>query len=103
LMFPSRVKLLERIARILLGEPAAVVPVGRMTRLEEVEYREKLRAAERRGDADFLRREIDQNQLTEADLRRLEGGATPLSEWPEPDEDLFAPNTFEDGKEPTRR
>jgi hypothetical protein len=102
-MLPSRVKLLEGVARILLGEPAAVVPVARMKRLEQLEYREKLRAAERRGDADFLRREVDRNQLSEADLRRLEGGATPLSHWPEPDEDLFAPGTFEDGKEPGQR
>jgi hypothetical protein len=102
-MFPSRVKLLESIARIILGEPAFVVPAARMKRLEELEYREKLRAAERRGDTDYLRQEIDTNQLTESDLKRLERGATPLSEWPEPDADLFAPGTFEDGKEPAHR
>jgi hypothetical protein len=84
--------LLERVARIVLGEPARVVPARKMDRLDELERREQLQAAERRGDSNYLDGELAKSQLTEGDLDRLGKLATPIEAWPDENfEDCFRP------------
>jgi hypothetical protein len=93
---------LEGIARMVIGERAAIVPAARLKQLEQLEYREMLRAAEERGDVDFLQREIEKYQLTEADLRRLRKRLRPAGEWPDEDESIFAPGAVQGSEQPQR-
>lgn len=82
----------EAVARIVLGEPARVVPVRKIKRLDELERREQLQAAERRGDLAYLRAELAKCQLTPPDLDRLAQSGVPIEEWPDEDlNDCFTP------------
>src|SRR5438309_384595 len=84
--------LVEAVARIIMGEPARVVPERKIRRLDELERRWQLQAAEHRGDLDYLRAELAKAQLTSADLDRLAKLATPIEEWPVDDLDrCFTP------------
>jgi hypothetical protein len=83
---------LETLARIAIGERVRIVPEHKVKRLDELERRERLQKAEAAGDFEYLQAELDKSQLTEADLDRLEKGATPISEWPDEDlDDCFTP------------
>jgi hypothetical protein len=93
---------LEGIARMVLGERAAIVPATRLRQLEQLEYREILRAAELRGDVEFLQREIEKNQLTQEDLRRLRKKLRPVGDWPDTDESIFAAGEGTAGRVPWR-
>jgi hypothetical protein len=77
--------MIESVARLFLGEPASIVPRRKMDRLAQLERREQLQLAERRGDDTFLDRELAENQLTEADLKRMASSNTPLADWPDED------------------
>jgi|SRR5205814_121752 len=57
----------------------------------ELAYRVRLKDAERRGDVAFLRRELERNQLDQADLERLGKMGTPLETWPDEAQDPFEP------------
>jgi len=76
----------EAIARVVMGEPVRIVPLRRIERLCELERREQLQAAERRGDLAYLSAELAKSQLTIGDLDRLAKLAKPIGDWP--DEDL---------------
>jgi hypothetical protein len=57
----------------------------------ERRYRRKLREAERRGDQEFLDRELAKVQLTDAELARLASRGQRREEWYDVDDDPFAP------------
>ena len=77
--------MIESVARLFLGEPASIVPRRKMDRLAQLERREQLRLAERRGDDVFLDRELAASQLTEDDLKRTTSSNSPIAEWPDED------------------
>lgn len=77
--------LVERIARLLTGETFALIPQRQVDRLRQLERREELLMAERRGDTEFLDRELARAQLTPEDLSRSSGQTTPISQWPDED------------------
>lgn len=65
---------------------------------ERLDYRDRLKRAAEAGDTKFIEDEIKNNQLTIAELRRLDERHTPLEHWPEPDDDLLAPETINDDR-----
>jgi hypothetical protein len=77
--------LVESLGRIVLGEPARIVPERTIRRLGELERREELQSAEARGDVTYLRAELSKVQLSEADLHRLAAKGTPIQTWPDED------------------
>ena len=84
----------EKMARIFIGEPARIVRKSTLDRLERLAYREELKQAEERGDTPFLNRELQRNQLTEAECERLSTHNTDISDWPEPEPDLLTDDDF---------
>lgn len=64
---------------------------ARWTRARHMTYRRRVRAAEARGDVGYLRAEAERNQLTMKTLHGLRQHHTPVVEWPEQPDDLFAP------------
>lgn len=64
---------------------------ARWTRARHLQYRRRVRAAAARGDELFLRRQVESNQLTTRDLRRIRKRHVPASQWPDQPEDLFGP------------
>jgi hypothetical protein len=93
-MFRSMAK---AFARIVWNEPVTVVTKRQFDRLCQLERREELRTAERRGDDAFLDRELDRVQLTPDELVKMGGKLTPIDQWP--DENFE--ECFDDQKEPS--
>jgi len=61
-----------------------------MDRLNQLERREQLKLAQRRGDEEFLDRELEKSQLSDEEYRRAKRGTTPVASWPDEDfNDLF--------------
>jgi hypothetical protein len=79
-------RVIESLGSLLLGRPATIVTKQAIDRLNQLERREQLKLAERRGDEEFLDRELAKSQLTEEEYRRAARGTTPIASWP--DEDL---------------
>ena len=80
------------LGRWALGEPVAVLSRRSVERLTELEWRERMRQAERDGDHATLDAELARVQLTDADLARLSTRDTPLIDWPDEDvEAMFGP------------
>jgi hypothetical protein len=77
--------ILEMFARLLMGEPASVVPTRKLERLEQLERRERLRMAERAGDEEFLDQELARARKKAGDLKDAMGGTTPIAQWPAED------------------
>ena len=87
-------RLIERMACVVLGEPARIIRSRDLDRLERLAYREELRAAEERGDMAFIEREIERNQLTPEVLAKIAKFDTPVAEWPDTDPDIIADDAF---------
>jgi len=87
--------LVEAMGRIVWGEPVRVVRQSEWDRVSRLAYREQLQDAAKRGDEAFIQAEIDKNQLTESDLRRLAHQHTGVENWPDSGEDLLAPDAFD--------
>src|SRR5205807_2592897 len=75
---------------------------GRRTPADWMAYRARLYKADSEGDTAFLAREMEKNQLTADDLKRLRQYHTPLEDWPEPDEGLMDPADIIDPPRPNR-
>jgi hypothetical protein len=71
------------LARIIWNEPITVVTKRQFNRLRQLERREELRMAERRGDDAFLDRELARVQLTPDELAKIGGKITPIDQWPD--------------------
>jgi hypothetical protein len=82
--------LIESLGSLLLGRPASIVPTQAIDRLNQLERREQLKLAERRGDEQFLDQELAKSHLNDEEYRRATRGTTPIASWPEEDfNDLF--------------
>lgn len=86
---------IESMSRIVLGEPARIVRKREWDRLRRLAYREQLQEAARQGNQSYLVSEIDKNQLTGDDLRRIARRHTPLKDWPDSGDDLLSPDACE--------
>jgi hypothetical protein len=78
-------RIVEVVGSLVLGRPAKIVPKQAMDRLYQLERREELKSAERRGDEEFLDRELAKSELTEEEYRRATRGTTPIATWPDED------------------
>jgi hypothetical protein len=82
--------IVERVAILFWREPVTVVTTRQFDRLCQLEKREMLMRADRMGDAEFLDRELERVQLTQADLDCGKKNLTPIAQWPDEDfEGLF--------------
>lgn len=84
----------EAIARIIIGEPAVIVPKSALERLERLAYREQLRDAERNQDVEYIEAEIRRNQLKPEERKNLAKRHTPIENWPVVETDLIDPDLF---------
>jgi hypothetical protein len=75
--------IVEYIGSRIAGRPIKVVPAEQINRLNDLEYRERLHAYERRGDVESLNAELEKVQFDEADLKQLAKFNTPIENWPE--------------------
>jgi hypothetical protein len=57
--------LIESLGSLLLGRPASIVPTQAIDRLNQLERREQLKLAERRGDEQFLDQELAKSHLND--------------------------------------
>jgi hypothetical protein len=87
---------IEKMARIVIGEPARIIRKSTLERLERLAYRELLREAARSGDTAFIKEQIQKNQLTRGERLRIARKHTALADWPDVDEDAFATSLFDE-------